>query len=69
MREVIRVLVSVSLSGLRLFSGHQHWPPQHTLDNGHQAPSVYQLCAAFLLKEVVPGLKLTHICAELDFNN
>lgn len=30
---------------------------------------VYQLCPAFQLKEAVPGLLVTHICAELDFHS
>ena len=30
---------------------------------------VYQLCPAFPLREAVPGLPVTHICAELDFHS
>lgn len=48
---------------------HRHRPHRHTLDNSHQALSVYSLCSAFLLKEAVPGLLVTHICAELDFHS
>lgn len=67
--EIIHLLVTVSLNGIRLVSGHQHRPHRHTLDNSHQALSVYQLCPAFLLKEAVPELLVTHICAELDFHS
>lgn len=55
--EIIHLLVSLSLSGI----SHQHRPYRHTLDNSHQALCVYQLCPAFLLKEAVPGLPVTHI--------
>lgn len=50
-------------------SERQHGPYRDTSDNSHQALSVYQLCAAFVLKEAVPGLLVTHICAELDFHS
>lgn len=55
----------MSLSRITL----QRWPYRHTLDNGHQALSVSHLCPAFLLKEAVPGLLVTHICAEWDFHS
>lgn len=61
--EIIHVLVSMSLSGIT----QRHRPYGHTLDNSHQALSVYQLCPAFLLREAVPGLPVTHICAEFGF--
>lgn len=65
--DKIHLLVSMSLSEITLFLGTAQ--ASHTLDNSHQALSVCQLSPAFLLKEAVPGLLVTHICVELNFHS